>query len=93
MDNFTIEYTAENGLLIYKHDFSEFPWVTQPRWADGTPFASEAQAMEWAEIMVQSVTDPTYQFLPPAGPGEPLIKKPVIDPETGLPVEPTDTEA
>lgn len=83
--NFVI--TENNAVEIYNENEKK-PFVIQPNWPDGTAWASEEEATRWAEAFVNHRTNPDYKFMPGPGPDEPLLPKPVIDPETGLPVEP-----
>ena len=53
-------YTAkfEDGILL-GFDNNDAPFLSQPTWPDGTAWASEAEALEWFDVLVTSFSDPT----------------------------------
>lgn len=89
------EIDKDNAIRVY-NDSQKVPFALQPNWPDGTPWANYDEAKEWAELLIESMTDKTTKFLPGISPDThpELRPEPVeIDPETGMPVEPTDLEA
>lgn len=52
-----LSITDENGVMF----------LIQPEWPDGTPWASEAEARAWAELVIAWMADPEASE-PPGGP-------------------------
>lgn len=89
------EIDQDNAIRVYK-DKAEKPFCFQPTWPDGTEWANADEAKGWAELLIESAENPETKYLPGLSPDEPKRLRPElveIDPETGLPVEPTDTNA
>jgi hypothetical protein len=54
--NFRAEFT--DGVLL-GFDGSDVPFLSQPTWPDGTAWASEAEALEFFDVLVTSFSDPS----------------------------------
>lgn len=48
-----------DGVLLGFDGVNEAPFLSQPCWLDGTPWANEAEALEFFEVLVASLTDET----------------------------------
>jgi hypothetical protein len=42
---------------------NDAPFMLQPDWPDFTPWASKAQAKNWAEVFIASLVDPNSEFV------------------------------
>lgn len=47
-----------DGVLLGFDGKNEQPFLNQPTWPDGTPWADEAQALEFFDVLVASFSDP-----------------------------------
>lgn len=54
---FRAEY--KDGVLLGFDDNNDAPFLSQPTWPDGTPWANKAEALEFFDVLVTSFTDPT----------------------------------
>jgi hypothetical protein len=56
-----MNYSAQfvDGVLLGFDGENEAPFLSQPCWPDGTPWANEAEALEFFEVLTTSFTDPT----------------------------------
>lgn len=75
---------------------NQAPFLYQPTWPNGDRWSDRAEAEDWANVFIESLQNPESEYLPGMSPDEPkrLRPEPVeIDIETGLPIEPADTEA
>jgi hypothetical protein len=75
MSNYTYEID-EDGAVSISVEGQEAPMIFQPTWPDGTAWASEEEASEWAQTYISSLTDPDYEFTVGFGPEEPKRPKP-----------------
>jgi hypothetical protein len=55
----TFTAKIENGILYGYDAENDAPFLEQPAWPDGTPWANEAQALEFFDVLVVSFTDET----------------------------------
>ena len=46
-----------DGVLLGFDGVNDAPFLSQPSWPDGTAWASEAEALEWFDVLVTSLTD------------------------------------
>lgn len=65
---------AEDGLIA----------VRQPHWPDGTPWASEQEAMAWIDLFVESLNNEN-SLLPGDNPDNPTKQRPEPDDQTNTP--------
>jgi hypothetical protein len=56
-----MSYKAEftDGVLLGFDGISDVPFLSQPSWPDGTPWANEAEALEFFQVLTTSYTDQT----------------------------------
>lgn len=59
----------------------EAPFALQPDWPDGTPWASAEEATAWAELYIESLEDPTSEFVPGESPDTPRKPRPAAESE------------
>lgn len=57
------------------------PFFFQPDWPDATPWASKDEAKEWAELFIESISNPDSEFIPGNCPSEPRVLRPVAEAE------------
>jgi hypothetical protein len=79
MNNYVVEVTDSLELLIWETAGSEFPVISQPHWPDRTPWNSATEAEEWANVYIESVTNPDYGYSPGSNPSEPIVAN--LEPE------------
>jgi hypothetical protein len=53
--NFRAEFT--DGVLLGFDSASDVPFLSQPTWPDGTAWASEAEALDFFDVLVVSFSD------------------------------------
>jgi hypothetical protein len=75
MSNYTYEIDEDGAVNIFT-EAQEEPVILQPTWPDGTAWASEEEASEWAQTYINSLTDPDYEFIVGISPEEPKRPKP-----------------
>ena len=66
MKRYRFEIDTENAIRIWdKQTPNEngAPFLFQPDWPDVTPWASSAQATDWAEVFIASLVDPASEFV------------------------------
>lgn len=95
--SFKIEINNDKEVRIYNtENNATTPFFLQPTWPDGTPWTDKAEAQNWASVLVESWENPKSEFIAGTSPdNHPRLRpEPVkIDPDTGEPIEPTDTNA
>jgi hypothetical protein len=74
-----MNYTTDNNNAISIFmDGSEVPFMFQPDWPDGTPWASKKEAEDWAKAKIAELT---IESAPMAGdtPSQPTKPKPTAE--------------
>jgi hypothetical protein len=62
-------YVIDNNNLVKIYtDTQTEPVIIQPNWPNGTPWASSAQASDWAQACINAMSDPLAPYAP-SGPG------------------------
>jgi len=61
-------FTVDNQKIIRIWDTqnpneNDAPFILQPDWPDLTPWASKAQAKNWAEVFISSLVDPESELV------------------------------
>jgi hypothetical protein len=75
------EINESNEIRVWdKENPNEYnaPFFYQPDWPNETPWADKEEATAWVELFIETLVNPSYEFLPGDSPDEP--KK--IRPET-----------
>lgn len=78
----SITFSAEHGVSLAGDD--GVPFRVQPTWPNGEPWADEAEALEWAQAVIEQIENPESEFIAGFSREEPRIPKPVsevIEPE------------
>lgn len=65
--NYRYEIDEANAIRVYADD-ADVPFLFQPDYPNGTPWADRADAEAWAQLYIASLTDENA-LLAPAGPG------------------------
>jgi hypothetical protein len=80
---YTFEIDENNAVKIFAEG-QEAPVIFQPDWPNGTAWGSAEEATAWAELYIESFTNPEGELLPGYSPEEPTREKPVspVTPET-----------
>lgn len=59
------------SVSLWTEESSVKPLIYQPTWPDGTAWSSFEEAQSWAELMLESHTNPDSEILPGVSPAEP----------------------
>ena len=73
------EIIYDAGILTISKN-KEGPFLLQPSWPDGTPWASEIEAKTWANVLIASIEDITKP-LPGDNPAQPTKPAPTPQPK------------
>lgn len=74
MSRYIYEIDEQNAIRIWDTENPNeinAPFIFQPDWPVGTPWADAAEATAWAELFIESLLDTTSEFLPGDSPAEP----------------------
>jgi hypothetical protein len=71
---FEVDEADNNAIKIYDGE-NEAPFIYQPHWPDGTPWASKAEATAWAEAKVGE-SDNDNPVMAGISPSQPTLPKP-----------------
>lgn len=63
-----LTYTVNNNTVKIFTDTQIEPVIIQPNWPNGTPWQSDTEAAEWAELCIAAMNDPNAPYAP-SGPG------------------------
>lgn len=69
------EIDGNNAVRIWDNEIileGNAPFHLQPNWPNTTPWASRAEAESWAEAYINSIVNPTSEFLAGDGPDQSL---------------------
>lgn len=66
----------ENAARAFMDD-SDVPFLYQPHWPDGTPWASKEEAEGWILAKIEELTNPDHTVVPGNNPSEPVLPRPV----------------
>lgn len=78
----SITFSEDAGVLLAGED--GVPFRVQPSWPNGDAWANEAEALEWAQLVVEQIENPESEFIAGFSREEPRIPRPapeVIEPE------------
>lgn len=80
-----LKYEIDKSFAIKVWDLdtpneNDAPFLLQPDWPDGTPWANREEAKAWAELLIKSLENPDSEFIPGNSPEEPKVLRP--EPET-----------
>lgn len=78
------EVDEQNAVRIWNTDApngEDAPFIYQPDWPDTTPWGSREEAAAWAELFIESLTNPDAELLPGDSPAEPTKPRPLPEPE------------
>lgn len=64
----------EDNVVVIRKEGEENPVFVTPSWPNGQRFESPEEAIQWAEMFVDSVENPEAPFAP-VGPGEDRLPK------------------
>lgn len=81
MANHTYKIIDDNFTIELFDGVQTEPYIRQPNWPDGTPWASATEAENWAKQHILSLTDETAE-LAGISPAQPTLPRPV--PVTGV---------
>lgn len=84
MSNYKYEVDSKNEIKVWDLDSpneNDAPFFYQPTWPDNTPWASKQEATDWAELFIESMSNPESEFIPGDGPDEPRKPRPVATAE------------
>lgn len=68
---------------------NDAPFLLQPDWPNGTAWANKDEAESWVKALIESLENPTSEFLAGDGPDQPLVPRPAAEP---APAEETPAE-
>ena len=80
MNNYRFEIDADNAIRFYDDanpNEGDAPFMFQPDWPSVIPWASKAQAKNWAEVFIASLVEPNSEFVA----GDSPDNHPAIRPE------------
>lgn len=60
----------ENNTVELFNDSQEAPFVRQPQWPNGQPWADAAEARSWAEMFIEAIEDANAPYAPSEPGGE-----------------------
>jgi hypothetical protein len=66
MDKYRFQIDKNKAVRIWDNEHpneKDAPFIFQPDWPDVTPWASKAQATNWAEVFIASLVDPNSEFV------------------------------
>jgi hypothetical protein len=69
--DYTFEVNDKKEIRIWGEDKEGAPLFFQPSWPNGQEWESVEQATEWAELFLDSLTNPESEFIPGPSPEEP----------------------
>jgi hypothetical protein len=93
MSKYYYEIDAQNHLRVWDNDLElpgNAPFLFQPDWPDGTPWASRQEVQNWADAYTTALSDPESEFIQGNSPSEPIIPRPApsdYDPTAVIPVQ------
>jgi hypothetical protein len=79
MSRYRYEIDSANAIRIWDNEVpspNNAPFFFQPTWPDTTPWASKAEAENWAEVFIENFTNPNYGFEPGESPANHPKPKP-----------------
>lgn len=84
MNNYKYEVNEKNEIRIWdlvNPNFKGSPFLFQPTWPNGAAWASPEEAAAWAELVIESMENPTSEFLAGDSPEEPRKQRVVATAE------------
>jgi hypothetical protein len=66
MTRYRFKVGTDKAIKIWDNDNpneNDAPFMLQPDWPDLTPWASKAQATNWAEVFIASLVNPESEFV------------------------------
>ena len=82
MSRYIYEIDEQNAIRIWDTEVpneNNAPFIFQPDWPSGAPWADAAEATAWAELFIEALLDPASEFIVGDSPAEP--RKPRVAPE------------
>lgn len=79
MSRYYYEIDSNNHLRVWDNDLSNpenAPFLFQPDWPDGTPWASRQEAQDWANAYLEALSNPESEFIQGNSPDAPVIPRP-----------------
>jgi hypothetical protein len=84
MTRYRFEIDTDNAIRIWDNvtiGEQGAPFLFQPDWPDVTPWASLAEATDWAEVFIASLVDPESEFVAGNSPDNHPALRPDPEPE------------
>ena len=84
------EIDKKNAVRVFDEGL-DVPFLYQPNWPDNTPWATKAQAKNWAQLLIESLENPDSEFVAGTSPDNHPRPRPEpvqYDPNTGEPISP-----
>ena len=80
MSRYTYEIDENNAVRMWDAEIpneNNAPFLFQPNWPNGTPWANATEAAAWADVFANSLEDPNSPLVAGDGPEEPARERPV----------------
>lgn len=80
MSRYKYEVDKDNAIRVWDNENpneNDAPFFFQPDWPNETPWASKAEAEDWAKLFVESLENPESEYVP----GPSADKHPMLRPE------------
>lgn len=82
MSRFTYEIDTNNAIKMWDSENpneNDAPFLFQPDWPNGTPWANKKQADAWAKAFIVALDNPESEFIAGDGPDEPVKPRPIVE--------------
>lgn len=71
VNRYTYEIDNKNAIRVWDNENpneDNAPFFFQPDWPNGKPWASKAEAENWAQLFIESLENPASEFVPGSSP-------------------------
>lgn len=78
MSRYRYEIDADNAIRVWDEENPnelDAPFLFQPDWPNGTPWADKAEAQAWVELYIESLLNPESELVAGGSPEQPAIPR------------------